>query len=694
MNKLPDTKFRILPPANENELTVTAADRQKAEALFHAVCSGDTPYTELLLNGKKCADCKRVSTRDKRDGSKNTIKTDITYALFDSALTLTVHASFYPDENAVTVYAELENTSHSASPVVSGFAVPADFPVLPGSDGNLYYALGSDTSADDFTLFEHDISSSPLSFFADGGRSSLLYLPFFNISGTAAIGIGWTGQWKADFYRENDCLRLRVYQENLNTYLEPGEKIRTPLLGIVPYAGTASKGFNMFRRVMMNSVIPSDFGAHTYYCVSGGSRPFKNSAVEVREIAEEFKKTGIESYVDGFWFDAEHWFFDSSAPWDCNVGTWRADPVKYPDGFSAVSDMLHENGYRALLWYEPERMAEGSYLYNIAKENGWLFETKGSDYPARFFFDLSNDEACDFLIHHISESLKENKVDGYRQDFNCIRRPTELWEQKDSDNRRGITENRYVTNLYRYLDGLLAAVPGLFIDNCASGGQRMDLEMMRRSVPLWRSDLNCFESPALADATQSHIAGLSMFVPVSNASNAWEKDGYERLSQLAAVTEIYSDYALKKPDECKKYLTVFDSVRKYLTEDYFLLAPADPTDKTWNAMQYGTADEGIVALFRPENAPESIFLQMSGLSDTARYDMNILCVSDGSVCLTGKGIAKTAAESHAADFHTSAESCTTAADSYTADGLALRTGFTAAMLPHTAAIVKYKKVQK
>jgi alpha-galactosidase len=35
---------------------------------------------------------------------------------------------------------------------------------------------------------------------------------------------------------------------------------------------------------------------------------------------------------------------------------------------------------------------------------------------------------------------------------------------------------------------LLAANPGLFIDNCASGGQRIDLETCARSIPLWRTD--------------------------------------------------------------------------------------------------------------------------------------------------------------------------------------------------------------
>jgi len=37
----------------------------------------------------------------------------------------------------------------------------------------------------------------------------------------------------------------------------------------------------------------------------------------------------------------------------------------------------------------------------------------------------------------------------------------------------------------------------LLIDNCASGGHRIDFEMLRRSVVLWRSDC-CWDAIALA----------------------------------------------------------------------------------------------------------------------------------------------------------------------------------------------------
>lgn len=51
-----------------------------------------------------------------------------------------------------------------------------------------------------------------------------------------------------------------------------------------------------------------------------------------------------------------------------------------------------------------------------------------------------------------------------------------------------MTEIRFVEGHYAMWDELREKNPGLWIDNCAGGGRRIDLEMCMRSVPLWRSD--------------------------------------------------------------------------------------------------------------------------------------------------------------------------------------------------------------
>ncbi len=82
---------------------------------------------------------------------------------------------------------------------------------------------------------------------------------------------------------------------------------------------------------------------------------------------------------------------------------------------------------------------------------------------------------------------------------------------------------------------LMQRNPGLTIDNCASGGRRIDLEICSLSYPLWRSDLNDIgeglkgESywPRMALGDQVHVTGLALYEqaaerprPVANATEA------------------------------------------------------------------------------------------------------------------------------------------------------------------------------
>ena len=65
-----------------------------------------------------------------------------------------------------------------------------------------------------------------------------------------------------------------------------------------------------------------------------------------------------------------------------------------------------------------------------------------------------------------------------------------------------------MTGYLAYWDELRRRFPNLLIDTCASGGRRLDLETLRRSVPLWRSDF-AYEPSSM----QQFTYGLSLWIP-------------------------------------------------------------------------------------------------------------------------------------------------------------------------------------
>jgi alpha-galactosidase len=77
-------------------------------------------------------------------------------------------------------------------------------------------------------------------------------------------------------------------------------------------------------------------------------------------------------------------------------------------------------------------------------------------------------------------------------------------------------------NLLSMWDELLRRHPDLVVDNCASGGRRLDLEFMRRSVPLWRTD-----RAFLCETTQAMTYGLSFWFPATGTGTvACQNAGY------------------------------------------------------------------------------------------------------------------------------------------------------------------------
>ena len=54
--------------------------------------------------------------------------------------------------------------------------------------------------------------------------------------------------------------------------------------------------------------------------------------------------------------------------------------------------------------------------------------------------------------------------------------PLPYWHAADTADRQGMAETRHIEGLYAFWDDLLKRHPNLIIDNCASGGRRIDLE--------------------------------------------------------------------------------------------------------------------------------------------------------------------------------------------------------------------------
>ena len=217
----------------------------------------------------------------------------------------------------------------------------------------------------------------------------------------------------------------------------------------------------------------------------------------------------------------------------------------------------------------------------------------------------------------------------------------------DTPDRIGIAEMKHIEGLYAYWDALLARVPGLLIDNCASGGRRIDLETIGRSVPLWRTDYSYFEP----NGYQCHTYGLQLFLPCSGTGNNNTQKYFFRSSMGGAVVlgwEINGTYnnASFSLAQAHEDIAEFRALRPYFYGDFYPLTEYSTSDEAWAAFQWNRPEErdGIVLAFRRQQAAESsISVLLHELEPEADYevtyeDYGITLFKTGRELASGLGV--------------------------------------------------------
>ena len=548
-----------------------------------------------------------------------------------TGLLVTCETKRFADFPAVEWLLTFENTGDKPTPVLENVCA-WDATAMPAPDATmlLHHSRGSNCAPDDFApMTSKPTDGDGLTLRPDNGRSSDGgALPFFNLdwgNGGAVVAVGWTGQWQAEFKRSGAGVHATAGMQFLKLSLLPGEKIRSPRMLMCFWDGADRfRGHNLFRQLVLAHYTPRIDGKIVIppiNMVPAGNE--LNNSTEENQIGymDAMKQAGCE----GFWLDAG-WF---EGGWPSGAGSWNPRKDHFPNGLAPVGKAAHDRGLGFVLWFEPERVSPGT---RIATEHpNFVLHAAGQ---GEGLFNLGDPKARQWLTDELSRRIGDWGITVYRNDFNIA--PLPFWQTEDqlvgagvppaqnSLPRVGITEIRYIEGLYRMWDELRAQHPGIAIDNCSSGGRRIDLEMISRSYPLWRSDLQCGPDPP--PASQAHTAGLSLYVPLhSTGLHSW--DTYKERS-TATMGVAYFDMRMAngiKVGEAKPRIEEIKRLRPYWLGDYYPLLPVNTNDEAWCAMQFDRPDlhSGIVYLFRREQSPyPSAELRLHAIDPKATYTIS------------------------------------------------------------------------
>lgn len=550
----------------------------------------------------------------------------VSYSLSDSSgLTVMTTLTRFDDHPAIEWSTKIRNDAETDSAVVSD-PRPLDltFGLADGDVATLATTNGSLCQLDDFLPWHRVVDlDDAVHLEPVGGRSSDGAMPFFTVATSGlcfTVGVGWSGQWSATITRSADAVRVRAGLAHSRLRLHSGETITLPSFLVAVSEHDADAASNAFRAVLESNFIPHGSDG----CPATPLAHMTMSAFHVsKQVSEETELAAVRQAaalgLEAFWVDA-CWYGDTPM-WAEQVGNWSVRREAFPRGLRPISDAAHAAGMKFVLWIEPERARVGTRLVEQQPD---FFLTFPHD-PNNLLLDLGNPAARAAMLEMISGYIDEFAVDIYRQDFNI--RPLPAWQAADQEDRQGIHEIRHVEGLYWLWDQLLERHPGLVIDNCASGGRRIDLETMRRSVPLWRSDSADVGGGAKGDnvsvANQVQVSGLSRYV-VQHTGPVWAFDPYHIRSAISTGFVVYCPLP-NEPEptaQLRSAISEIKRLRPVLSGDFHSLLEPTLDQDGWSASQFhrpGTGDGAAVILRRPQSNTSLATVPLCGLDPAGRY---------------------------------------------------------------------------
>ncbi len=589
---------------------------------FSFVCGGN-PSDKVLPTWERRVELESVDGGQRR----SLILTDPA-----TKLELRAVATVFADSPGVDWTIHFTNKGNADTPVLEQVsALDASFLSEPGATAT-FHSLRSTCGVDDWLPFSEALAPGQHRAFApNAGRSSLGACPFFNMQwngGGAVVGIGWTGQWSAAVENRDGTVALQAGMQNLHLALHPGESIRTPRILLMRWAGgDPARAGNLWRATMLRHIVPRVHGEVVTPPIAHLSTAFyeMDQCTEAQALAhlDAGKDLGFECY----WYDA--YYGKDNFP---TVGNYVLpvergfNTTRFPNQLKPLSEAVHRAGLQFLMWFEPERICPGTLM--AVEHPEWVVFPDGGGWG---MFNLAVPEARQYITDYIGGLIDTYGLNWVRIDNAVSYAP--LWQKLDAaagPDRVGMAEIRYVEGLYRWWDDMRAAHPGIAIDNCASGGGRIDLELCARAIPLWRTDATInplmnkdFHQAALQN--QVMTAGLSRYVPF-NASGQMGADPYEFRSGFNGGISFCEDTRPEAyPREMLRAAIVEGKrIRKYYFGNQYALTDITTSPKDWCVLQYHRPVEGdgMVVAFRRHQSPYTGFTcALNEIDPAADYEV-------------------------------------------------------------------------
>ncbi len=390
----------------------------------------------------------------------------------------------YPGHSATVVWSEVRNISQHDVKINR----------IDSFKGNLPYAeymLDWYTSSwgQEFTPHSESLRGTRI-LESTTGRSSNGVHPWFALtsaSGGVLLGeIAWSGNWIVRIEPAEDGLYLisgGLSNWEFYKVLAPGESMKGPEVVLVwlDKGSKADASIEISRFVRQHWIpangfrdsMPVEWNHWWPYTDTGISEKVFRANVDVcAEIGVDI------CTLDAGWFgrpDRDIGWWETQGDWDI------VQSERFPSGIRALSDYVHSKGMKFGIWCEIEALGKKALIGSRLPE---ITATRNGDRLG--YVCLGCSMARDWAFETLKRLIEEYKADWIKLDFNLD--PGAGCNRTDHGHGAGDGLYEHYLGYYSLLDQVRAAYPDVVLENCSSGGLRVDLGLLRHLHVTFLSD--------------------------------------------------------------------------------------------------------------------------------------------------------------------------------------------------------------
>lgn len=435
-------------------------------------------------------------------------------------------------------------------------------------------------------------------------------------------------------------------EPGFSTILKPRERFSAPPAFVGCFSGSVDDGANrlrqwLIRRLCRNQADPN----YPLLTLNSWGSGMAIGEPLARSMIQKAADLGLEMFhIDAGWFR--------------QVGDWRVNPEKFPNGLGPISDEIHRLGMKFGLWtgwtqagIADEDDDRSKVLSAFSKTRGdWVAEPRLPNWKPEDFVGtpicLSVPAAQDWCLHLLDTVVTELNVDMLEHDQRMV---VERCDQKDHSHSSSSSDIAYRSALgyYSVYDRLLKRHPKLMLEDCVNGGRMVDYGVLSRASYVSISDTytpvenrQAFYDNSFAIPASMCECYVSDREPVHSID---EFIGMLRSGMMGWFT-LMQNPASWTPEECTAAKRQFDiyktKLRPLILKANLYHAAPRPDGKRWDGIQYAGYDKARAVLFafRGADCPVRHVFALSGLDPAANYEVNFEDVKQKAVIKKGSDL--------------------------------------------------------